>query len=272
MGEASSVRELSSGLIIAGAYADKIRRTLFAQLRDLVKQDKEFAREIARATAELNIVLYRILVDELKLSKGDVIRARINYSIDLKNKRIIWDYRSLKLEVFRKIPDEQVSETVSNVVASKLAKILEEFKIAPKIAEETVRLFEVSEEKYEEKPPPQLEKPPTPPAPATLSEIIGSVDLIGETIEGGLLVKFTSREGSSIGIATISPSGDELVIDAIIIHEGASRRYLARTKSKIDAYRDDPGRILPELEKVSPTEVTKEQAEKLIREKMQSLL
>lgn len=272
MGEASSLKELSSGLIIAGAYADKIRRTLFAQLRDLIKQDKEFSKEIARATAELNIVLYRILVDELKLNKGDVVRARINYSIDLKNKRIIWDYKSLKLEVFKRIPDEQVMETVNNVITNKLTKILEEFKIAPKIAEEAVKSFEVSEEKYEEKPQLQQVKPPTPPAPVKLSEIVGSVDLIGETIEGGLLVKFASKEGLSIGIATISPSGDELVIDAIIIHEGLSRRYLARTRSKIDVYRDNPSRILLELENVSPTEVTKEQAEKLIREKMQSLL
>lgn len=272
MGEASSTRELSSGLIIAGAYADKIRRTLFAQLRDLIKQDKDFAREVARATAELNTVLYRILVDELKLSKGDVIRARINYFLDLKNKKIIWDYKSLKLEVFRRIPNEQVVETVNSVVFTKLSKILEELKLAPRVAEEAVKSFEVGTEKYEEKPLTQQVKPLTPPVSTTLSDIIGSVDLIGETIEGGLLVKFTSKEGASIGIASISTSGDELLIDAIIIHEGSSKRYLARTRNKIEAYRDDPSKVLLELDKAAQTELTKEQAEKLIREKMLSLL
>jgi len=37
--------ELSTGLVIAGAYADKLRRTLFAQLRDLVKKNRDFARK-----------------------------------------------------------------------------------------------------------------------------------------------------------------------------------------------------------------------------------
>jgi hypothetical protein len=73
-------RSLSSGLVIAGAYADKVRRTLFAQLKDLMRQDKEFAREIARAAGELNAVLYRILVEEVKVEKGDVVRIRVNYS------------------------------------------------------------------------------------------------------------------------------------------------------------------------------------------------
>jgi hypothetical protein len=267
MEQAPLERELSSGLIIAGAYADKIRRTLFAQLRDLVKQDKNVAREIARATAELNIVLYRILVDELKVDKGDVVRVRINYTYDAGSKRINWNYKSLKLEAFKRIPDEQVTRTVNDVITNKLSKILEEFKLAPSKAEEAVKSFEVSEEKTEEKP-----TPPTTPTPITLSDIVASVDLLGETIDGGLLVKFTSREGQSIGLATISPSGDELVLDSVIIHAGSSRRYLGRVRGKIDVYRENPDKILVELEKATQTEITKEQAEELIREKMQSLL
>ncbi len=31
---------LSTGLIIAGAYADKVRRTLFAQLKDKIKHNE----------------------------------------------------------------------------------------------------------------------------------------------------------------------------------------------------------------------------------------
>jgi len=82
-----ATRSLSSGLVIAGAYADKIRRTLFAQLKDLVKQDKSFSKEVARATGELNAVLFRILVEELKL-KGDVVRIRINYNVDPIRRRL----------------------------------------------------------------------------------------------------------------------------------------------------------------------------------------
>jgi Uncharacterized protein conserved in archaea len=267
MTQAPSERELSSGLIIAGAYADKIRRTLFAQLRDLVKQDKDVAREIARATAELNIVLYRILVDELKVDKGDVVRVRINYSYDPGNKKIDWNYKSLRLEAFKRIPDEEVTRIVNDVVTNKLSRILEEFRLAPRKAEEAVESFGVIEEKIEEKPAP----PPTP-TPVALTDVIASVDLLGETIDGGLLVKFTSKDGQSIGLASISPSGDELVLDAIIIHAGSSKRYLGRVKSKIDVYKENPDKVLVELEKATQSEITKEQAEKLIREKMQSLL
>ncbi|MEM4561623.1 MAG: DUF2258 domain-containing protein, partial [Desulfurococcaceae archaeon] len=36
MSTTNEQRELNTGLVIAGAYADKIRRTLFAQLSELV--------------------------------------------------------------------------------------------------------------------------------------------------------------------------------------------------------------------------------------------
>jgi len=48
------VPRLSSGLVIAGAYATKVRRTLFAQLRDRTKADKEWAQKVAFASAQLN--------------------------------------------------------------------------------------------------------------------------------------------------------------------------------------------------------------------------
>jgi hypothetical protein len=76
---------LSSGLVIAGAYADKIRRTLFAQLRDYVKKDKEWGQKIAYAAAQLNRLLYTVLVEQLKVDKGDVVRIRIEYDVDETN-------------------------------------------------------------------------------------------------------------------------------------------------------------------------------------------
>lgn len=263
------VKELSSGLVIAGAYADKIRRTLFAQLRDLVKQDKEIAREVARASAELNIVLYNILVNELRIEKGDVVRIRVNYSIDPRTKKISWDYNSLKVEAFKRIPDEQVTATVHGVVRNKLSQILEAFRLAPKAAEEALRAFETPVEKAEE-----IVAPPQMPVslPATPLDLIGSVDLLGETVEGGVLVKFTSKDGLSLGLASLSPSGEEVVIDAVLIHDGTSLRYIARSRGRMHAFTEDPNRVVEELRKVTPTKLTREQAETLIREKMQSLL
>lgn len=263
------VKELSSGLVIAGAYSDKIRRTLFAQLRDLVKQDREIAREAARASAELNIVLYNILVNELRIDKGDVVRIRVNYSIDPRTKKISWDYNSLKVEAFKRVPEERVAATVHSIVRNKLSQILEAFRLAPKVAEEALRAFETPVEKAEETVTPS-QVPVSP--PATPLDLIGSVDILGETVEGGILVKFTSKDGSSLGLASLSPSGEEVVIDAVVIHGGTSLRYIARPRGRVHAFAEDLNRVIEELRRVAPTKLTREQAETLIREKMQSLL
>lgn len=278
----SEQKELSTGLIIAGAYADKVRRTLFAQLRDLVKQDKEFAREVARAAAELNIVLYNILVNELKIDKGDVVRARIAYTVE-PSKRIKWFYDTLRLEVFRRVPDSDVSHVVGRVIREKLNQILESFRLAPKVAEEAVKAFEVVEE--EEKAPPT---PPAPPAPPQVPEVrvqvarppvaespldyVGSVDIIGETVDGGYIARFASKEGSSMGIASLTPMEGEVVVDAVIIHAEKCYRYLTRVKAPISVYVEEPGRILSDLKTTKPTEIPKDQATSLIKEKMQSLI
>jgi len=108
---------LSSGLVIAGAYADKIRRTLFAQMRDHVKQDKAWAQKVAYASAQLSRFLYIILVEQLKTDKGDVVRVRIDYEIDESAKEIKWKWDTLQLEVFRRVSQEQVDSIVKEYVA-----------------------------------------------------------------------------------------------------------------------------------------------------------
>ncbi|HDJ83940.1 MAG TPA: DUF2258 domain-containing protein [Desulfurococcaceae archaeon] len=113
---------LSSGLVIAGAYADKIRRTLFAQMRDYVRQDKQWAQRVAYAAAQLNRFLYTILVEQLKIDKGDVVRVRIEYEIDEEAKEIRWKWETLQLEAFRRIPQEQVDTLVKQLV-SKAAEV-----------------------------------------------------------------------------------------------------------------------------------------------------
>ena len=114
--------QLSTGLIIAGAYADKIRKTLFAQLRDEIKSGDLPAQEVARAAAELNRILYHIIVDKLKSDKGDVVRARIEY--ELEEGKIKWKYDTLRLEYFKRVPDEEVGKVVEEVV-SHIGELLE---------------------------------------------------------------------------------------------------------------------------------------------------
>ncbi len=107
---------LRSGLVIAGAYADKLRRTAFAQLKGAMKEGTLSASDIAYHVAQLNKVLYRILVDELKINKGDVVRIIIDYEI--KDKSIEWKFETLKIEAFRRIPDEEVDSIVKRVIES----------------------------------------------------------------------------------------------------------------------------------------------------------
>jgi hypothetical protein len=111
---------LSSGFVIAGAYADKIRRTMFAQMRDYVKRDKEWGQRIALAIAQLNRFLYTLLVEQLKIDKGDVVRVRIDYDIDEQNKNIVWKWDTLTVEAFRKVPQEEVEKVVKTLTAKAL--------------------------------------------------------------------------------------------------------------------------------------------------------
>ena len=108
---------LSSGFVIAGAYADKIRRTMFAQLRDYIRRDKEWGQKIALAVAQLNRLLYTVFVEQLKIDKGDVVRVRIEYEVDETNKNIVWKWDTLSVEVFRRVSQEQVDSIVKQLVS-----------------------------------------------------------------------------------------------------------------------------------------------------------
>jgi hypothetical protein len=106
--------------VIAGAYADKIRRTMFAQMRDYVKRDKEWGQRIALAIAQLNRFLYTLLVEQLKIDKGDIVRVRIDYDIDEQNKNIVWKWDTLTVEAFRRVPQEEVEKVIKTLTAKAL--------------------------------------------------------------------------------------------------------------------------------------------------------
>jgi hypothetical protein len=108
---------LSSGFVIAGAYADKIRRTMFAQMRDYVRKDKEWGQRIALAIAQLNRFLYTLFVEQLKIDKGDIVRVRIDYDVDEQNKNITWRWDALSVEAFRRIPQEEVDKIIKSLAA-----------------------------------------------------------------------------------------------------------------------------------------------------------
>ncbi len=111
---------LSSGYIIVGAYADKIRRTLFAQLKDRIKSGEIDSKDVAKAAADLNRLLYEVLVRRLKLDKGDVVRIIVEYDL---NGEIRWNLDSLRVEVFRRIPEDEVRPILEEVVRIKTNRL-----------------------------------------------------------------------------------------------------------------------------------------------------
>lgn len=107
---------LRSGLIPAAVYADKLRRVLFGQLRDLVRKDKEFASKVAYYSALLNRALFTLLVEELKVDKLDVVRITIDYDVNEEKKEITWKWDSLRVEIYKRIPPESYAESLKNFI------------------------------------------------------------------------------------------------------------------------------------------------------------
>ncbi|RLF09821.1 MAG: DUF2258 domain-containing protein [Thermoprotei archaeon] len=101
---------LNTGLIIAGAYADKARRVLMAQVKGVVSP-----QEAVRAVGELNKVLFEILVNELKADKGDVVRVVVDYEVQ--DGQLKWNYNTLKLEFFKRVSDEEVNKQVKEALS-----------------------------------------------------------------------------------------------------------------------------------------------------------
>ncbi len=286
--------ELSTGLVIAGAYADKLRRTLFAQLRDLVKKNRDFAREVARAAGEMNRLIYIILVEELKSDKGDVVRIRVKYEVDTEKWKITWKYNTLRIEYFKRYPDEEVKKIIDKILKEKLEEVQKQYREAPtreeaeKILkgevkpeeewekEETIKIIgstqplereEAVEEKKEEKPGEETE----PETRIELASVLGGADPIGETLEGGLVFKIVSTKGDNIGVASVEPHAGGYMIDCIIIHGGKAYRIHTKASRKLDEYMDDPSLLMNEIKSAKPVTISKEDAESLIRSKMESL-
>jgi len=106
---------LRTGAVIVGAYAMKIRRTLFAQLKDKIKTKETSSQEVARAAGEINRMLYVLFVDKLRLDKGDVVRITIDYDLTPEN-QIVWNYDSLKVEAYRKVPEDEVARYLKEII------------------------------------------------------------------------------------------------------------------------------------------------------------
>ncbi len=274
-------RELSTGLVIAGAYANKLRRTLFAQLRDMVKANREFAREVARASGEINRLLYIILVEKLHADKGDVVRVRVQY--DVVDGRIVWDYDTLRLEFFRRVPDEEVAEKVRETIREYLEQVKQEYAEAPS-QEEAERILRGEKKEFviEERGGGEKEAGGEEAAGGEKTiEIMGetqpirrvvfpaSAEHIGDTYEGYPLFKLLDEKGENIGVAVVEPLGEGYVVDAIVVtREGESFRFYGYVSRDPGEYRSNPGLLVEDLRKVRATRIEAEKAAELIKSKL----
>ena len=77
-------------------------------------------QEAARASAELNKLLFEVIVNELKADKGDVVRVVVDYEVE--SGQIKWNLDALRVELFKRVPDEEVKRRVDAALARVLGK------------------------------------------------------------------------------------------------------------------------------------------------------
>ncbi|AKA74298.1 DUF2258 domain-containing protein [Saccharolobus solfataricus] len=100
--------ELSTGLIIAARYADKLRRVALVAFSKIAPKEV-----IIRDVSELNKQLYTKIVEEMKLGKLDVIRISVDAEYDDRNKKLIFS----NLRILRYITEEQCGEKYKDIIS-----------------------------------------------------------------------------------------------------------------------------------------------------------
>lgn len=132
--------ELRSGYVRASGYANKIRKVLFA-----VTRGKVDPKEVVRASAELNQYLFERF-REMGVRKEDVVRISIGFSIEAGE--IVWDYDSLRIEVYRREEEERLAQAMEEVEEREKA-LDEAIKELEKLAEQLRALSDEIAEKVE---------------------------------------------------------------------------------------------------------------------------
>ncbi|MEM2020667.1 MAG: DUF2258 domain-containing protein [Zestosphaera sp.] len=105
---------MRSGLITAGRFAYKVRRVIFAQLAGDLREKRIENKAVAFHVAQLNKFLYFLLVDRLKVNKSDAVRLSIEYEVS--EGKILWRFDTLRVEVFRRMPNEEINTVVTELV------------------------------------------------------------------------------------------------------------------------------------------------------------
>lgn len=91
--------ELRTGIIPAARYADKLRRATLAAFKAVAPREI-----ILRDVAEFNKELYKKIVEELKIDKGDLIRIVVDATYDEKEQKITFG----KPVITKFVPEDEV--------------------------------------------------------------------------------------------------------------------------------------------------------------------
>lgn len=90
--------QFSTGLIIAAGYANKLRRTMIAVTKGIMKPE-----DAAREAARLNMILFDIL-RENGVEKDDVVRIRFTFEVveGSEENKIAVDWDTFTIEIYKK--------------------------------------------------------------------------------------------------------------------------------------------------------------------------
>ena len=248
--------QLSTGLVIGGAYANKLRRVLFAQLRGELKEGKIDSKQIAFRAGELNRILFEILVNKLKIDKGDVVRVRIEYEVE--DRDIKWKYDTLSIEVFRRVPDEEIESLVRETVEQ-----VEAILARPVTEEE--RVWTEREEAEVER---ELARERLLPPPIEADEAV----IHGRTRTGELLAILKSKDKGNIGILSAEEheKGSKITIVLVPTEQEA---YIGEkvVEEALDQLEKNKKLILEQVNSRIYKKIEKDEAEKIIKSKLEAL-
>ena len=261
--------QLSTGFVIAGAYADKLRRVLFAQLRDRIKKGEIDNKTVAMRAGELNRLLFDVIVNKLKLDKGDVVRIRVEY--DIVDGDIKWRLDTLRIEAFRRIPDDEIAKAVKETV-EKAEEVL-----AREVTAEERAWTEAREKQVEREVQQRAEEARAQAAraaelvPASKFDI-ASATIYGETRSGESLAVLQSSKGENIGLAILEPINGSTRLTVILI-PGKGEAYRASTiiEKDVASLRENTSEIIEKIKSLKLLRIDSEEAENLIKRKLEEL-
>ncbi|NPA69403.1 MAG: DUF2258 domain-containing protein [Crenarchaeota archaeon] len=195
--------EVSTGLVYLSGYADKLRRAMFAALKNHIKQKIVTQKEVAYKVGIMNKILYEVLISRMKLDRHDIVRIRARLSV--RDGAVIWDFASVSFEIWRRSPSD--SEKAKEIFEEVLAE--EQFMSSTEYSLVKLGTTSIGEEIYE----------------ITDSEgkKIGAVKVIptddtaiviGATITPPLRIRATVPKASlEYSLSSIIRSGEEITVE-----------------------------------------------------------